>query len=84
MKLLHVEFRSSRQPEAGSVVRDEIEGFLVPASDPGALAGRIRQIVENRELRERMARAARARAQEFTLSQYSKRLAAVLGSLPPV
>ena len=69
--------------EAGSVVRNEVEGFLVPPSDADALAARVRQIVANRELRERMAQSARARAREFTLAQYSKRLAAVLGTFPP-
>ncbi len=68
--------------EAGSVVRDEIDGFLVPASDPVALAARVKLIVEDRELRERMAQAARERARDFTLAKYSNRLAAVLGSLP--
>ena len=68
--------------EAGSVVRDEIDGFLVPASDPVALAARVKLIVEDRELRERMAQAARERARDFTLAKYSNRLAAVLGSFP--
>lgn len=68
--------------EAGSVVRDGIEGFVVPSSDPEALAARVRQIVEDRDLRERMASAARDRAREFTWARYSQRLAGMLGRLP--
>ncbi|MFB1489911.1 MULTISPECIES: glycosyltransferase family 4 protein [unclassified Thiocapsa] len=68
--------------EAGSVVRDGIEGFIVPASDPDALAMRVRQIVDNRDLRERMGAAARARASEFTWIRYSERLAEALSKLP--
>jgi glycosyltransferase involved in cell wall biosynthesis len=67
--------------EAGSVVRDGIDGFIVPASDPVSLATHVRQIVENRELRERMSRAARARAREFTTAKYSERLARVLANV---
>lgn len=68
--------------EAGSVVRDGIEGFIVPASDPEAFANRVRQIVENSDLRERMASAARERAREFSWAKYGERLSGVLGRLP--
>lgn len=65
-------------PSAGSVVRDGVEGFIVPERDPHALAQRIRQIVEDRRLREQMAQAAKARARDFTWAQYAERLGAVL------
>lgn len=67
-------------PEAGSVVRDGIEGRIVPSRDPDALANAITEIVEDRPKRERMAYAARERAQEFTLERYSERLIAALKS----
>lgn len=42
------------------VVRDSQTGFLVPAGDPLALAERIRMFLEDAELRQRMAQAAKA------------------------
>jgi glycosyltransferase involved in cell wall biosynthesis len=64
--------------QAGSVVRNGKDGFIVPASDPHALAQRIEQVVGDRALRSRMSASARARAKEFTWDQYEKRLVAVL------
>ena len=67
-------------PEAGSVVRDGIEGRIVPSRDPETLANAITEIIEDRPRRERMAHAARERAQEFTLERYGERLIAALQS----
>ena len=51
-------------PAAGSVVRDGIEGRIVPERDPAALAAAIDELLSDRPLRARMALAARgARAQ---------------------
>ena len=47
-------------PNAGSVVRDGIEGFLVPCSDVDSLAERMEQLGNDPELRAAMARAARS------------------------
>ncbi|HJV09038.1 MAG TPA: glycosyltransferase family 4 protein, partial [Acidimicrobiales bacterium] len=44
------------------VVRHGENGFLVPVRDPGALAGAVRQLVEDHELRAEMGAAGRARA----------------------
>ena len=63
---------------AGSVVRDGVEGFIVPEQDSGTLASRIQELVEDRELRARMAIAARARAQDYTWNRYSERLLSIL------
>jgi glycosyltransferase involved in cell wall biosynthesis/ribosomal protein S18 acetylase RimI-like enzyme len=46
------------------VVRDGIEGLLVPPRDPGRLAEAIESLLENGTARDRMGRAARARAEE--------------------
>jgi glycosyltransferase involved in cell wall biosynthesis/ribosomal protein S18 acetylase RimI-like enzyme/O-antigen ligase len=46
------------------VVRDGVEGLLVPPRAPDRLAGAIEQLVEDPELRRRMGAAARARALE--------------------
>ena len=45
-------------PNAGSVVRDGIEGFLVPCSEVDSLAQRMEQLGNDPELRARMAKAA--------------------------
>jgi len=67
-------------PEAGSVVRDGIEGRIVASRDPETLANAIAEIVEDRQRRDRMAHAARERAQEFTWDRYAERLIAALES----
>jgi glycosyltransferase involved in cell wall biosynthesis len=64
--------------EAGSVVRDGIDGCIVPSRDPGALANAITEIVEDRQKRERMSRAARDRAHDYTWQRYGERLLAAL------
>jgi glycosyltransferase involved in cell wall biosynthesis len=63
---------------AGSVVRDGIEGLIVPERDPVALAAAIERIVENRNLRAKMSSAARTRARDYTLERYGDRLIAAL------
>lgn len=50
--------------EAGSIVRDGIDGHIVPSRDPQCLAEGIISIVRDREKREKMSRAARLRAKE--------------------
>jgi glycosyltransferase involved in cell wall biosynthesis len=64
--------------QAGSVVRNGEDGFIVPASDPHTLAQRILQLVGDRPLRTRMAASARERAKEFTWHEYEKRLVTAL------
>jgi glycosyltransferase involved in cell wall biosynthesis len=59
---------------SGSVVRDGIEGFLVPIRDPQALAEKIDLLAANPGLRREMSQNAKARAQQFTVAAYGKRL----------
>jgi glycosyltransferase involved in cell wall biosynthesis len=66
---------------AGSVVRDGVDGLIVTERDPEALACAIESIIEDRSLRERMAVAARERAQEFTTGKFADRLVKELGLL---
>jgi len=66
--------------EAGSVVRDGIEGRIVPSRDPEAVANAIAESVQDRQLRARMSEAARARARDFTWERYGERLIAALKS----
>src|SRR6266516_3938932 len=67
-------------PEARAVVRDGIEGRIVPSRDPEALADAISEIIEDRQKRERMSHAARERARDFTWERYGDRLVGALKS----
>jgi glycosyltransferase involved in cell wall biosynthesis len=67
---------------AGSVVRDGIEGRIVPERDSNTLADAIEQLVEDRALRDRMATAARERARDYTWERYGERLVASLHAMP--
>jgi len=69
-------------PAAGSVVRDAVDGRLVPERDPVALADAIAGIVEDRDQRARMSLAARERARDYTWERYGERLVQVLQALP--
>lgn len=70
-------------PNAGSIVRDGEEGFIVPIRDSKAVVERLACLAEGRELLERMSVNALARASEFTLANYWERLAGALArSLP--
>jgi len=59
-------------PEAGSIVRDGIEGKIVRAGDTKAIAEAIGFYYENEAARRDAALAARRRALEFTWERYSK------------
>jgi glycosyltransferase involved in cell wall biosynthesis/SAM-dependent methyltransferase len=67
-------------PNAGSVVRDGVEGFLVPAGEIESLAERMLELYRNPERRMEMGRAARRRAQEFSWAAYGERLVAAVSS----
>ena len=67
---------------AGSVVRDGVEGRIVPGRDSEMLAEAIQELVEDRQKRDRMAHAARDRAREYTWERYGERLVAALKGLP--
>lgn len=65
----------------GDIVRDGIDGFVVPIRDPETLAARIQEIIEDRELRERMSKAAVERANEFSQKAYASRLLRAVSQL---
>lgn len=67
-------------PNTGSVVRDGVEGFVVPARDAIAIAGRIERLAQDGALRFRMAQNARSRAAEFTVEEYGLRLLSALAA----
>jgi glycosyltransferase involved in cell wall biosynthesis len=66
-------------PHCGSVVRDGVEGFLVPIRNSGFLADRLEQLLIDRSLRDRLGAAARLRARDYTWERYGERLLASLG-----
>ncbi len=66
---------------SGSVVRHNMDGFIIPERDPESIADRIVELVENRDLRDRMAISAKARAKDYTWDKYSERLLAAFQSV---
>lgn len=67
-------------PNCGSIVRDGVDGYIVPIRDPIALADAIQRLLENRALRNQMATNARERAREFTWARFGERLLKTLGA----
>jgi alpha-maltose-1-phosphate synthase len=65
---------------SGSVVRDGMDGFIVPIRDIEALKEKILVLYRDRELREMMSRAAWERGRQFTWRSYRNHLGAVLRS----
>ena len=59
---------------SGSIVRDGVDGFIVPERDPVALAKAINEIISDRSLRKKMSEAARENARHYTWENYAKRL----------
>jgi alpha-maltose-1-phosphate synthase len=68
-------------PGAGSVVRDGIDGFVVPSSEVDSLAKRMEQLGNDPELRAHMAKAARSRALAFDWPRYHDALNAAVNEL---
>jgi glycosyltransferase involved in cell wall biosynthesis len=65
-------------PNTGSVVRDGVDGFVVPIRDARAIAARIDKLARSRDLLAEMANNARERARDFSLAWYGQRLLAAL------
>jgi glycosyltransferase involved in cell wall biosynthesis len=65
-------------PNAGSVVRDGVDGFIVPVRDSKAIAERLEEVAARPELLERMSQQALDRAKGFTLARYRDRLIVTL------
>jgi glycosyltransferase involved in cell wall biosynthesis len=66
---------------AGSVVRDGIDGFIVPIRDVEALKTKILLLYRNEELRLWMGRNARDRATEYDWKNYRQRISKCLKEL---
>ena len=59
---------------AGSAVRDGIEGFVVPAGEVDSLTQRLKQLAGDEALRRRMGEAARFRGEHFAWPQFYRRI----------
>ena len=68
-------------PNAGSVVRDGIDGYIVPPRGVDIIVDRLRRLREDRALLETLSAAAVLRAQEFTVESYGVRLMEAIGTL---
>lgn len=71
-------------PNAGSVVRDGIDGFVCAAGDVDALSAAIARLAADPDLVMWMGRNARARAAEFDVAAYGRRLWAAFDPAAPV
>jgi glycosyltransferase involved in cell wall biosynthesis len=67
-------------PNTGSVVRDGIDGIIVPVRDSAAIVEALTLLADNLELRLHMAESAAQRAAAFDLDAYGRRLVGTLGS----
>jgi glycosyltransferase involved in cell wall biosynthesis len=68
-------------PNAGSIVRDGVEGFIVPIRDVDALANRLEQLRTDERLRKEMSKAARVRAEAYTWDRYGDTLVEAITKL---
>lgn len=60
------------------IIQDGISGFIVPPRDPAALADRLKQLIDDVDLRARLGASARQRAErEYSVSTLARRTAAV-------
>lgn len=70
-------------PNAGSVVRDGIDGYIRAYDDIEGHTQCLEQLIDDPDLRCRMSLAARARAESFNLNWYSRELANVFHASSP-
>lgn len=68
----------------GTVVRDGIEGFVIPVRDPSAIALAIERLAADDQLRIQMSVNAWRRSKDYTVGNYGKRLLSALTKPGPV
>ena len=56
------------------MVRDGVDGFIVPARDPESIRDRLRLLYENPEMIRRMGDSARERIAEYSWESYENRV----------
>jgi glycosyltransferase involved in cell wall biosynthesis len=67
---------------AGTVVREGVDGFVVPARNSEAIAQKLELLRSDPALLRQLSQNARARATEYSVARYSERLLSVLGHDP--
>jgi glycosyltransferase involved in cell wall biosynthesis len=70
-------------PNAGSVVRDGVDGFIVPIRNPEAILQKLELLLSRPELLREMSRNALERATQFTVEKYGQRLLGALAGQKP-
>ena len=65
----------------GDIVRDGVDGFIVPARDEAAIRDRLERLYADPDLRAQMGRNASGRARDFTWAAYTRRVIDVLARL---
>ncbi len=65
-------------PNAGSVVRDGLDGYVVAPRDARAIAEKLELLAADPRLLARLSANAAARAQEFTVARYAERLLSLI------
>jgi glycosyltransferase involved in cell wall biosynthesis len=68
-------------PNTGSVVRDGVDGIIVPTGDSAAIVAALTALADNFEGRRHMAENAARRAASFDLDAYGRRLIGALDSV---
>ncbi len=61
-------------PNTGSVVRDGVDGFIVPSGDAGAIVEKLEALIADPKRLAEMSAQAWQRSREFTLRSYGERL----------
>jgi glycosyltransferase involved in cell wall biosynthesis len=65
-------------PNSGTLVRDGIDGFIAAYDDVEALADRLGRLIDDRDLRAKIGRAAHERSVMCNFESFAERLAAVM------
>ena len=65
-------------PNCGSVVSDSKDGFIIPIRDSNKLASKIEEIIEDRDLRQKMSIRCKKKAMKYSWQNYSHELLRVL------
>lgn len=68
-------------PNSGSVVRDGVDGFIVPIRDVEALKEKILLLYQDKVIRDRMGLQARKRAESFTWQAYRQKLGTLVQNI---
>lgn len=66
-------------PNAGSLVRDGVDGFIVPIRSPEAIAAALRRLHQDRALLAAMSSATHESMQQVSLEAYARRIRMALG-----